>query len=597
VLSLSSCGEDYYDNTPDESLRISVDTIVVSNKEQAVTIGIVANNAAWIMAGSEDWCTVDPNSGETGTTQVTVTFTPYETGSTQSRTATLTFSSGGEEKNVYIEQLSVEHIPLPNENPDTPINQAIYERLGEWYYNGEPEDVLADYNQSYDDFYFNYLSNLNRNQNYEGNTWATGNERYAYSYVEKNPKGTADAAGSTPILNFGMEFDLGNFGGRMVGRILYVEKGSPAAAAGLKRGDWFYKVGYNDNNVQLDGGPIEDDLRYPYYYNRYIDTLVHPSPNGNVKLGMLSYRAAPAPGTLVDEGRIVTITPALYPNNPILHTQVIADRRSEESDITGYTGYMMYNSFDPAYENELIEAFEDLKEQNGGDEIDKFILDLRYNKSGTVEMAQLMGDLLVGDAPGVADQTFASYEFNDRSAAHDYVKTFAPNPSGVGVDTVFVLTSPHTAGASELLINALKGLNQNLVKLVMVGSNTQGMAVGMVKQTLPDPDPDSGWEYSAWMLAFRCYNAAGDGDYQFGFINNGGNIDEWDNANVKWSDAWGWKGRAGSTEDPIMMRVMEIVTGLEPYPAGNVIANSQPIRRTGFPREFCFPTNMTMDVE
>ncbi len=591
AAALSSCKDDYYDNTPDEPLRVSVDTILVGNKVQKVTIGVAARDAGWTMTGSEDWCAVNPASGETGITQVTVTFTSNDGEDARSRTTTFTFTSGDRTKNVVVEQLNTPSIPLPNEHPDKPINEAIYEKLKAWYYNGEPESVSPDYNQSYDDFYFNYLSHLTRNEEFDGNIWSKNNERYIYSYIERNPVGTA--AASKPRLNYGMEFDLGDFDGRMVARILYVEPGSPAAAAGLKRGDWFYKVG--NRNSPLADGEVNDDLKYPFYYNRLIDSLVHPVRGESVKLGLLSYRAAPFPGALLDEGRSVTLTPAEHPNNPILNAQVIEDKRNENSPVTGYTGYLMYNSFDPAYKNELIAEFTKFRNQPANQRIDKFILDLRYNKNGTVEMAELMGNLLVGDAKGVSGRTFASYKFNGKAPVADRTAKFASHPSGVGVDTVFVLTSSHTAGASELLINALKGLGESTVKLVMIGDTTQGLAAGMVKQTPGGLDPE--WEYSAWMLAFRCYNDAEEGNYQYGFVGNGGEVREWDNANIRWSDTWVWKGRLGSNEDALLKRAMDIITGLQPYPGGEVINATQQMRRLGYPREFCFPTNMTMTIE
>ncbi len=166
AVALSSCQDDYYDNTPNEPLRMSVDTIRVSNKPQKITLGVTARDAGWTMTGSEDWCTVDPESGEVGITQVAVTFASNEADDAQVRTAVFIFTSGGVEKSVAVEQsnTSIE----PDRHADAPINEKILSELEKWYYNGEPNTVEADVNQSFDDFYFNYLSHLGRNE-YDGN--------------------------------------------------------------------------------------------------------------------------------------------------------------------------------------------------------------------------------------------------------------------------------------------------------------------------------------------------------------------------------------------------------------------------------------------
>jgi hypothetical protein len=147
-----------------------------------------------------------------------------------------------------------------------------------------------------------------------------------------------------------------------------------------------------------------------------------------------------------------------------------------------------------------------------------------------------------------------------------------------------------------LLINALRGLDQNVVKLVVVGETTAGLAAGMVKRTVPDPNPNAEggpWEYSAWILAFRCQNAEGLGDYTYGLVPNS-EVNEMERGdNMKWSTTWEWKGTAGSTEDPLIKRAVDIIKGRQLMPAG-VVVNAAKRSRTGAPREFCYPANMTI---
>jgi hypothetical protein len=481
----------------------------------------------------------------------------------------------------------------PNPNPDAGINREIYDLLSVWYYNGEARDAAADYNQYYDQFYFNFLAReLKRNENFEGNTWSRNGdyfeERYLYSYIERNPAGTALAG--EPSLNYGMEFDLNEYDGKLVGRILYVEPGSPAAKANLKRGDWFYKV----NGTRL--GDWETDYGdFGWQYNRFIDTLVNPRESVSPTLGMLSFRAAQR--ALVDENVTVTLTPARHRNPAILGAHVFRQERLPEgSGEFVNVGYLMYNNFDPAYGSDLEGVFESVFAPGvGGEPLDAFILDLRYNKNGSVETAELMGNLLVGNREGVEGSLFSKYEF-DRGNTQAPALTearFAPHRHGIGVGTIYVLTSQYTAGAAELLINALRGIDQSVVRLVVVGDVTQGLAAGMAKRTVPHPtDPE--WEYSAWMLSFRPENAKGDRDYTWGLVPNGGTVDEWADRNIIWSSTWEWKGTVGSTEDPLIKATVDIITGREMAPSGGVINDSKR-QRAGWPRRFCFPTNMMME--
>ncbi len=598
VSLLSGCAGDGYDNSPDEQLRLSVDTILVNYDEQRVTIGIAARDQGWTLSGVEPWFAVDPATGERGTSQVTVAFTsndPDTTPDAATRTATLTFTSGGAQKSVAIRQLDLKDIPLPHENIDAAANKEIIEQIRRWYFNGEPDEVPEDPNQYYDDFFFNYLSHLKRNEGWDGGSWAMGNDRFVYSRVERNPAGTATAAGPptyAPTLNHGMEFEMLDFSGIFAARVLYVEPGSPAAAAGLKRGDWFREV----NGTRLGNWESTTTEGFRYHFQRYIDTLVHPVAGHPSTLGMLTFRAAGG-GQLLDEGRKVTITPALHAGSPLLGTPQVIARERLGGEMT-YTGYMTWNNFDERWRTLLTDTFAaTFADRAEGEELQNFILDVRYSTHGTVEMAELMGNLLVGNVEGVAGKTFAEYTFND--ATRSRTATFEAHPAGIAPQTVFILTSRHTAGAAELLINALRGLKNeeggSLINLVVVGEVTQGLAGGMVKRTLPDPRDDAR-EYSAWILSFRCHNAMGEGDYIWGLVPNS-EVNELERGdNFRWLSTWEWKGVTGVVEDPLLKRAMDIVLGRLLMPTG-VVGNAAKRSRTGYPREFCFPTDLTMTMD
>ena len=254
---------------------------------------------------------------------------------------------------------------------------------------------------------------------------------------------------------------------------------------------------------------------------------------------------------------------------------------------TAIVGYLVYNSFDPDYDNDLIAAFKEFKD--GG--VTDLVLDLRYNKSGSAETAELMANLIV--PPDMNGKVFADYKFNDRHSDRNRTAVLTSHTSSIGLKTVYILTSEHTAGAAELLINGFKGLDgEGEMTLVVVGDLTAGMNAGMVKRTYSTDN----YQYQVYPLAFRCYNAKGEGDYQYGLSPNGGTVNEWDSDVVtKWSATWGWKGVAGATEDQLLQKALTYVVGNADIPTAKVLyANSR--RKSGYPRIYSVQASMTMNV-
>jgi C-terminal processing protease CtpA/Prc len=565
AASLSSCFEGLSDNSSREPLEISRTKIVTGRSADEDYIGITARNAGWTLSGDKDWCRVSQSSGEAGTTVVTISFleNPDET----SREATFVIVSGSMRKEIPVEQLAVDIVP--DQDPEAPVNKYIYENIiNEWYYwSGETANTPADYNQPTFGFFDNYLMTLEEND-IDGNSWSN-NDRYLYSYLTRTPKAEI---GRAP-LNYGMEFQLSDYRVSqkmtMVARVLYVMDKSPAQVAGIKRGEWFYKV----NDVQL--GNWEESSGW-MQYNRLIDSLVRPVAGESPKLGMLTFRSFAS--ELIDDRRSVTVTPAPFHGNPILYSQII---RRTEHGVDTRTGYLVYNSFDPQYRSELVKEFEKFKTEN----ITHVVLDLRYNKTGTVEMAELMANLIV--PPSMDGEVFAKYEFNGKHGTKTV--NLLSDPGSAGLSTVFILTSEHTAGASELLINSLRGLDG--MTLVVIGDTTEGMNTGMIERTY---DTDE-YQYRVWPVAFRCYNAMDEGDYHWGFTPNVTPVNEFEDKNAKWPATWGWKGTVGATEDPLLFEAMQLIVGNKAMPTDRVAAGTMMRRKSGYQRLFSVRARMTME--
>jgi C-terminal processing protease CtpA/Prc len=538
-----------------------------------------------------EWCRVSQSDGEAGKTPaiVKVEFLENSAVPVAVRTTTLIITAGNVTKEVIIEQLDTEII-VPGKNPEYEVNEYIYENIiREWYYwDKEAGESEADYNQSYLSLFNSQLNYLNKFVIYDaldGNAWAVNNEPYLYSYIKRIPKAEANL---TP-LSYGMEFDLqsyrieNNSGAKMVARVLYVLNDSPAKAAGLKRGDWFYKI----NDVAM-GDWVEDRTREEQY-KRLIDTLVRPIEGEKPKLGMLRFEAYS--NKVFDNGESVTVSSARFHGNPIIYSQIIP---RTVRGVDTRTGYLVYNSFDPKFKNELDEEFRKFKEYDNPNDglgtpgITHLVLDLRYNKTGTVEMAEHLANLIVPSS--MNGQTFAHYEFNEQHTELNHTALLLADPNSVGLTTVYILTSANTAGAAELLINAFKGLEDVGMTLVVIGDTTEGMNTGMVKRIY---DTDN-YRYELRLVAFRCYNAAEEGDYHWG-LSPSITVNEWEGDNKQWrgNGAWGWVGTTGAAEDPLLFEAMNYIIGSATM-SGSVTYGTQR-ERQGFERMFSVQSEMIME--
>ena len=88
-------------------------------------------------------------------------------------------------------------------------------------------------------------------------------------------------------------------------------------------------------------------------------------------------------------------------------------------------GYLMYNSFTAGtkespekYNAELREWSDELAQKN----IHEVILDLRYNKGGSIDCVQLLSTMLVSSY--YLDQTMGFLEYNDKNTDKDVTLTF-----------------------------------------------------------------------------------------------------------------------------------------------------------------------------
>ena len=269
----------------------------------------------------------------------------------------------------------------------------------------------------------------------------------------------------------------------IVAQILYVADGSPASEIGLKRGDWIMKIDGNfitEQNYKKLYGSSAMELTVGYYDVEKNAIVAYDKPR-----------------------QIASARPVN--DNPVHYKNVYTSGSKK-------IGYLVYNHFSSGptdnsneYDNDLRSAFQYFASQ----QVNEFILDLRYNNGGLLSCAELLCTML---APSSAlGQELGYLEFNNRF--NPQIVPFTLNSGLIGnganlnLNTLYVLTSSQTASASEMVINCLAPY----MDVVIIGGTTVGKNVGSRNFSSP--------ELMITMNPIVCkiYNSEGKSDYESGF--------------------------------------------------------------------------------
>jgi C-terminal processing protease CtpA/Prc len=245
--------------------------------------------------------------------------------------------------------------------------------------------------------------------------------------------------------------------------VSHVYPGSPAEAAGVRRGDVVRAI---------DGIPV-DGLGWARPAGER-----HPS--GATRLELASPGGAP---------REVTIERAVYAR-PVVIVQKTLDEAGRR------VGYVVLDHFLGAAGEEFVNAAVRLQEEG----IDDLVLDLRTNPGGNLSVARDIASVIGGRR--LDRRTFLRLVHNERHRDRDEDIAFqAPKAVALSLSRVIVITSPEACSASEALINGLRPY----MTVITVGATTCGKPVGMTVVEYRER------AYS--VITFRALNARGEGDY------------------------------------------------------------------------------------
>lgn len=368
-----------------------------------------------------------------------------------------------------------------DDGPKEDVNSWIYKTMKSYYlWNDEiPGEANLDFSQSPDNFFRSLLSDQDGKLDFKG-------QRLLFSTIEN--KGTTKAIDGTD--SYGFEFvpysvNQNSFYWCLV---LYVYPGSPAAEAGLQRGDWINGLNGRVNNI-TDYSVLRKGASTVFTLARYDAD----------KKGLAFTRTLE-----VSSSRSVEKNPFL--KDSVYYFDEVGKR----------VGYLVYNSFTSGpegqsglYDTRMKQLFTRFKSAA----VNEFILDLRYNGGGLVSSAQLLASLL---APANAlGKVFCQTEYNKNHTGENEATLFKKSSeianANLNLQRLYVLVDEYTASASELVINCLIPY-MSRDHITLIGVRTLGKTVG--SRAFGEKE---GYGWILHPIIFRIYNADHAADYGGGF--------------------------------------------------------------------------------
>ena len=436
-----------------------------------------------VISGGEGWVAITKGAtGEAGRNTLRLVFEKNST--TESRSVELLVQVNG------FEQVSlVVYEQGPDEESaklklNAALNSYMHKRLQEEYlweeYNGLEVDLTVDYTE----FLNTHLTKLGDVNIEDGGTYRANSGkkgRFIYSNIQAVSPVTKTY--ETASLGFGPIFSsvIDNANDVIGLTIGFVHQGSPAWAAGMKRGDTIYNV----NGVVLRSSNYKDIMNALYY-----------SPSGTYNFQFV--RDAD-----MNTRYEASVSVDVYRYNPVLYSAVMTHGEHR-------IGYLVLENFDLDAQDFIVDIIQQFKDNN----ITDLILDLRFNPGGAVAQSRYLASAIAGskylDAPYV-NVTFRggkqqTWKFRGGPNDQDGLGV----ADDLGLSRLYVIGSENTASASELIINGLRGVD---FPVYLYGSQTEGKNVGMTTTTTTF----EGAQYVFSPITFRVANAKGFGDYPDGF--------------------------------------------------------------------------------
>ncbi|QDK77414.1 PDZ domain-containing protein [Spirosoma sp. KCTC 42546] len=368
------------------------------------------------------------------------------------------------------------------------VNNWVLENMKNYYFWNDKLPAKPDTSLTPDQFFLSLLYD-------RANTANADRDRFSWIQASADEL-KASLSGQSKTT--GIEYNLyyrDQTRTNVVASIIYVLPGSPAAKAGIKRGDIISKV----NGEALTG-------------TNYQTMLAGSSDTYTYGFATVSN------GALTDNAQTKQVTAVVFQEDPVLLDTTYT--------IGGKTiGYVIYNQFIPGlykagsssldntYDLKLDNIFVKFKQKG----VNELVLDLRYNRGGYVSSSTNLASLIGKNID--ASKVYYTQKWNSIVTAQNdkqrgvgwNTQNFLVKAANIGANLsrVFVLTTGSTASASELVINGLRPF----MTVTTIGTTTVGKNVGSI--TISDETGRIKWGIQP--ITFKSANAQGFTDYAGGF--------------------------------------------------------------------------------
>lgn len=406
----------------------------------------------------------------------------------------------------------IDPITEQSDNPDVAINDWIYNIMDEVYY--WTEQMPSTVNKEQDPLEY-YEALLNRPDD-------------RFSHIVPSYQDLINSLNGISKES-GYEFSLFKVSGSetdVIATITYVKANSPAASAGLKRGDVIHKI--NGQTITM---------------SNYREMIKKTGSDHSIHYRRYDKEAE----DYVEQDELSLHAVELAENPNFLDTVYnVAGNK---------VGYYVYNFFSPGgdqkeYDKEMDQIILDFKNKG----VTELILDLRYNSGGAISSATNLGSLVGRDV----NESKVFYEnrwnklyqeyWEDQPNGDDRLRGKFINKTDkigdmLGSGRVYVLVGSRSASASELIISGLKPY----MDVYLIGDKTVGKNVGSV----PFEDKENAEnDYGILPIVFQIYNSDGFSEYSEGFIPN----DEVEDFTLPLK-------QLGDVEEPLLARALEVISG------------------------------------
>ena len=264
-----------------------------------------------------------------------------------------------------------------NLTEDLELSDFIWKGLNQYYYWQKDvpnlDDVLTENRNEYAQFIEN---NPNPEAFFESLLYS--GDRFSWivdDYIDLQNSFQGIVASN------GMEFSLfrkEEGSNDLIGWVKFIHKGSDAAEKEVERGDLFTRV--NGQKITVDN----------YRDLLYSDLMTYTISLADYNNGQYNLNGE----------NIELVKEENFQKNPLVAQNVIV---VEDTRI----GYLMYNQFASSFDDQLNEAFANLRDEA----IDELVLDLRYNRGGSIRSCTYLASLITGQ---FSNEIFAQEVWNDK---------------------------------------------------------------------------------------------------------------------------------------------------------------------------------------